>query len=249
MSVRSLTRCLAGAGALCAVAVVAAAQPEPATPTAGAPATAIEAPAAVLPDFSGTWYLDRRASDDPERVFGLVDGADGQDIRGDSGGGRGAAPRRTLDRPSMDPDRGRETGPGFVGSGRAGRQQAEAMAQEAVRESGSLEIFHSGDEFDLTNGAQVSRMLRIGGEPTEVLTPRGSFRSAAAWDGRILTVTDSDPQGQVRRTRQFSLSVDRSVLTVRDIRHRSGKEGDLIMTMIYRHDAPASDQEQPERRR
>lgn len=198
---------------------------------AAAVAAAQNAPAAH-PDFSGTWHLDPRSSDDPAQVFGGAEGAGGREGR------RPGGDRRTLPRPSMDPDRTHDQGPGFVGSGRSERGLAKGMAEETTREAGRLEIFQSGDEFNLTDGMQVSRTLRIGGEPAEVLTPRGLMKASATWEGEILAITERDPKGEARRTRQFSLNADRSVLTVRDIRHRPGKDGELALTMIYRHEAP-----------
>ena len=229
MSTRSLARA-AAAAALILGAASAAAAPAALTALPTAAATDTAAPAAH-PDFSGTWHLDPRSSDDPAKVFGGAEGPGGRD------GQRPGGDRRTLPRPSMDPDRTHDQGPGFVGSGRSERGRAEAMAGETSREAAELEIFQAGDEFNLTDGMQVSQMLRIGGEPTELLTPRGSLMASATWEGEILAVTERDPKGEVRRTRQFSLSPDRSVLTVRDIRHRPGKDGDLALTMIYRHEA------------
>jgi len=227
MSTRFLQRSAVLAAALALGVPPATRAEEPAVaPPAGATVTA--APAAAHPDFSGHWKLDPKASDDPARMGGGPGGGRG----GGPGGGRGGSG------PALDPNQGKMPGEGFDGSeGEAGKR-AEAAGRQAAREFGLLEIFHEGDEFDLTDGMQISRMLRIGGEPTEVFTPRGSVKAAAAWEGDALVVTERDPQGQVRRTRQFRLSGDRSTLTVKEIRQLPGKEGNAVMSLVYRRVAP-----------
>ncbi len=230
MFIHSLLRCAAVPAGLTLLlgGALAADTPPATTPAVVAPAVTAAAPARARPDFSGSWQLDPKASDDPAMIPG--GGERGQGGPG-SGGGRGAGSRRG---PTADPNQGTMPGEGFDGSDAPERDRDEAAGRQSAREFGQLEIFHSGDEFDLTDGMQVSRMLTIGGQPTEVFTPRGPAKATAAWDYDALLVTESDPQGQVRRTRQFQLSADGGTLTVREIRHRPGKEGNHTMTMVYR---------------
>lgn len=237
MSIRSQFRCVSMAAGLSLLAngVMAAPGPEP-EPAAAASATAVPTgvPAAAHPDFSGDWKLDPKASDDPA----AIPGGDGRGKGGHGGqgspGGRGGRGQGGGRGPAADPNSGRMPGESFDGSDGPERDRDEAMGRQSAREFGQLEIFHAGDEFNLTDGMQISRMLRIGGQPTEVFTPRGTVKAAAAWDGGALVVTESDPQGQVRRTRQFLLSNDGGTLTVREIRHGPGKDGDHALTMVYR---------------
>ncbi|MBK7047109.1 MAG: hypothetical protein IPH48_11515 [bacterium] len=220
------------------VAPAARAEEPTAAPPAGATVTA--APAAAHPDFSGHWKLDPKSSDDPARMGGGPAGPGGP---GGPGGGRGGGPGgpgggRGRNGPALDPNQGKMPGEGFDGSEGEAGERAQAAGRQAAREFGLLEIFHEGDEFDLTDGMQISRMLRIGGEPTEVFTPRGSVKAAAAWEGDALVVTERDPQGQVRRTRQFRITGDRSTLTVKEIRQLPGKEGNAVMSLVYRRVEP-----------
>ncbi len=234
MSTRFLLRSVVLTTALAMGATLAARAEEPAVPAVTA------APAAAHPDFSGHWKLDPKASDDPAKMGGGPGGPGGRP-GGGRGGGRGGGPGGGPvggSGPAMDPNQGRMPGEGFDGSEGEAGERAQAAGRQAAREFGLLEIFHEGDEFDLTDGMQVSRMLRIGGEPTEVFTPRGSVKAAAAWEGEALVVTERDPQGQVRRTRQFRLSGDRSTLTVKEIRQLPGKEGNAVMSLVYRRVAP-----------
>jgi len=247
---RRTTLALAALAAVLLAAPFAAAQDQPAESRPAAPAAGLEAtpnpapsmaaPAAAdtRPDFSGRWQLDPRASDDPARM------GQGQRPGGGPGGGMGGGPGGGMGRggggmgrgggPSVDPSSGTMPGEGFDGSGDAARERQEAAGRQSAREFGLLEIFHAGDELDLTDGMQISRSLRIGGDPVEVFTPRGSVKAAAAWDGDTLVLTERDPRGEVRRTRQLILGADGNTLTVKEIHHMPGKGGNQVMTMVYR---------------
>jgi hypothetical protein len=207
----------------------------------GAPAAGVAAPAARLrANFSGAWRMDPRASDDPAKINDMPGGrGPGGGPNGGRGGGR---PRG----PALDPNQGTMPGEGFDGSDRPEKERMEAEGRKAGREFGRLEIFHDGDEFDLTDGMQISRVLKVGGQPTEVFTPRGSMKAAAAWEGEAMVVTERNPDGRVMRTRQFMLSADKQVLTVREVRHMPGKDGDLTMTLVYRRDQPGSHPDDPQ---
>lgn len=213
-----------------AAAAPPAAEPAPAAPetaaTALAPAPAPAPPvaAAARPDFSGRWQLDAKASDDPAARSPAAG-------RGRGGGRPGGGPGRG---PAVNPGSGRMPGEGFDGGESAAREIGEAAGRRAAREFGRLEIFHAGDEFDLTDGMQVSRTLRIGSEPVEVFTPRGTVRAAAAWEGASLVLTERDEAGRVRRTRRLLLGPDPNTLTVKEIRHHPGADGDRALTLVYR---------------
>lgn len=206
---------------------------------AGVPAAGVAAPTGrVRANFSGTWRIDPKASDDPAK---LNDMPGGRGPGGGAMGGRGGRPRG----PAIDPNQGTMPGEGFDGSDRPEKERQEAEGRKAGREFGRLEIFHDGDEFDLTDGMQISRVLKVGGQPTEVFTPRGSMKAAAVWEGEAMVVTERNPDGRVMRTRQFMLSADKQVLTVREVRHMPGKDGDLTMTLVYRRDQPGSHPDDP----
>lgn len=240
MFIPSLFRCAAVPAALTLLLGGALAAPAPPTPAPASEAPAGQAPARAHPDFSGSWQLDPKASDDPAGVpdgGGRGQGGPGGGGRGPGGGGGGRGPGGGGRGSAVDPNQGTLPGEGFDGSDAPERERAEAEGRQSAREFGQMEIFHAGDEFDLTDGMQISRMLQIGGPPTEVFTPRGAVKATAAWDNDALLVTESDPQGQVRRTRQFHLSAGGGTLTVREIRHRPGKEGSHTMTMVYRRRA------------
>lgn len=238
MSIPALLRCAAIPVALALWPGQAPAAPEPGPapePTAAAiqdtikPAAAAPdtiqpaAPARPRPNLSGTWVLDTRASDDPARVPGSGQGQGGDPM---GGGSRG---------PAIDPNSGRVPGEGFDGAENPANEKAEAAGRQAAREFSVLEIFHDGDEFDLTDGMEISRMLRIGGELTNVFTPHGVVKATAAWESDALVVTESDAQGQVWRSHHFLLSAGGNTLTVRQIRQQPGKKGGTdALTLVYR---------------
>ena len=159
---------------------------------------------------------------------------------GGPGGGRGGGPGGGRGGPGhdIDPNAGRMPGEGFDGSDRREQEQSDARGREMARAYAELEIFHAADEFDFTDGMQVSRALKIGGQPSDVYTPHGVARATVAWEGETLVMTERDPRGEVRRTLQFALSPDRRRLTVRDIRQLPGKEGSRALTLVYRPAGP-----------
>ncbi len=206
----------------------------------GAPTAGVATPAPKLrPNLSGTWRMDPKASDDPSKINERPGGPGGPGGGRGMGGGRGGAMggRGGL---SPDPDGGKMPGEGFDGSDKPEKERQAAEGRQAGREFGRLEIFHDGDEFDLTDGMQISRVLKIGGQPTDVFTPRGTMKAAATWEGDALVVNERNPDGRVMRTRQFMLSTDKQVLTVREVRHMPGKDGDATMTLVFRREQPGS---------
>ncbi|MBK8167341.1 MAG: hypothetical protein IPK64_15470 [bacterium] len=203
-----------------------------------AAATAAAAMPPARADFSGLWQLDPKASDDPA-TLGPGPGRGPGGGRGGEGGSRGRGRGGMGGGPSPDPSGGRTPGEGFDGEETRSNEHDDAASRRSAREFGRMEIFQAGDEFNLTDGMQVSRSLRIGGEPIEVFTPRGTVLAAVAWDGTSLVLTERDPQGQVRRTRQLMLSADRSTLTIKEIRHLPGQDGNQTATMVYRRQEDA----------
>lgn len=199
-------------------------------PAKATPATAAPTPSAARPDFSGLWQLDPKASDDPA----ALGSGPGRGPGGGPGGGRGRGGGPMGGGPSSDPHGGRMPGQGFDGEETGANERDEAAGRRSAREFGHLEIFHADDELNLTDGMQISRSLRIGGAPVEVFTPRGTVRAAAAWDGPSLVLTERDAHDQIRRTRHLILSPDRSTLTVKEIRHLPGRDGNQVLTMVYR---------------
>jgi hypothetical protein len=242
MSIPALLRCAAipATVTLLLGSALAASEPGPAPdpPAVATPDTVKPAaPPRALPNLSGSWRLDPKASDDPSRVPGGGQGqGQGQGQGKGQGQGQGGGPGGGGGRgPALDPNQGRVPGEGFDGSEDPANEKAQAAGRQAAREFSELEIFHDGDEFDLTDGMEISRMLRIGGQPTDVFTPHGVVKATAAWENDTLVVTERDAQGQVWRSHHFLISAGGSTLTVRQIRQQPGKKaGADALTLVYR---------------
>ncbi len=173
---------------------------------AGALTTLIAAPAAAQTDFSGTWQLDRDASDIPGRGTGF-------------GGGR-AGPRRGGGRPG---------GPGGFG-GAAERlvitQSPDLLTIEGRTPRGSRSITYRLDGNESSSSGPRAALVTTSSwdGPTlltvgtmQMSTPRGDFsmdlveqRSLSA-DGRTLTVQSVRmlPFGEVASTLVYRKEVSR----------------------------------------
>ena len=173
---------------------------------AGALATLIATPAAAQADFSGTWRLDRDASDIPERGAGPR-------------GGRGGEPGRGG---------GRRGGPGFGGPAAllVITQSADLLTIEQQTSRGGRSVGYrldggestsAGPRGDLvtTSSWDGPTLLTVG--TMQLSTPRGNFsmdiieqRSLSA-DGRTLTVQSVRmlPFGEVSSTLVYRKEVPR----------------------------------------
>ena len=184
---------------------------------AGALAALIAFPAyAQDADFSGTWRLDRDASDMPERGAGPRGGRGGGPARGGPGrGGRGG------------PGRGPGGGPGGFGT------------------AATLVIMQSPDLLTIeqqTPRGSRSVSYRLDGSESTSPGPRGDLVTTSTWDGPTLltvgTMRLSTPRGDVSMDliEQRSLSADGRTLTVESVRMLPF--GDVASTLVYRKEVP-----------
>jgi hypothetical protein len=148
-------------------------------------------------DLTGTWVLDEHASDDVVETLKAAMGSMGG--RGGKGGAMG----------------GRGGGRGIRGGGRGGRggmgggmnggapadgdrpdpsARLAARAEQILDGARRLEIFHAGDELNITDGTGLSQLL-ICGEESQVWTQGGERTAVTAWDGDVLRVTMKAPEG------------------------------------------------------
>lgn len=200
---------------------------------------------APRPVLTGTWILDPGASDDVATVLKAAMGASSESGRGKGGGGgRGGG------------GGGRGGGGGKGGGGRGGGNsnmdmdlgggderpdqgdKIASLAEDISRGAARLEIFHSGDELNLTDGTGLSQLL-ICGQETSVWTPHGQRLAATAWEGDVLKVTlrsgDKDKgRGPAGGTTYF-LENDALVVT-RHIRMPKSENGHRIRFVYRRQD-------------
>lgn len=186
-------------------------------------------PSAPRPDLSGVWILDRSASDDPAAAMrprgregaggsGAMAGG-GRGGRGGGGGGRGVGFR---DPSGEDPSAGaRSERPG----GLEGPGQARAR----------LTIFHAGEEFNVTDGNDLSTVFRCGAGDATVWTPRGPRVARALWEGEVLRI-ELRPGGDDRgaaETVTYALTGERLVV-VRSLTPPGGDEPVRLRSVYVR---------------
>jgi len=141
------------------------------------------------PDLTGTWVLDESASDD---VAAILKAAMGERPQGQRpGGGRGG---RGGGMGGRGGGRGGSVGGGDEGERPDPSARIEALARNIKSGAERLEIFHAGDEINLTDGTGLSQLL-ICGKESVVWTPRGERTAVADWDGDVLRVTMKPKEG------------------------------------------------------
>ncbi len=178
------------------------------------------------PDLSGTWVLNVRASDDPATVMRQAGGGRGQSggssqmggMKGGRGGGGGGGGGR-----------------GGMGGGHEGRSAQDPAAGRAgaqiMQRLQKLVIFHEGDELDITDGLDISRLLRTDGRPTTVWTERGQVKATATWQNNHLEVHWRG--GGADRTSRYSISADGSQFTALEEIVRPGQDKGVVLRLVY----------------
>ncbi len=176
-------------------------------------------------NLSGTWLLDKRASDDLKQIMAP---ANSQGMRGGGGmGGRGGG-------------MGGHGGGGGRGggmkskSGGANQERMMRNMKDLEKEISQLEIFQTGDEFNVTDGMDISHMVFTDGRENTIWTRQGKAKAIAEWHGQTLKIqinANSKKQGQVRH---YTLSKDGTKLTVL-YKKAMGPGGELrTISLVYR---------------
>ncbi|HRX52789.1 MAG TPA: hypothetical protein P5571_15580 [Candidatus Krumholzibacteria bacterium] len=168
--------------------------------TAAAVARA-EAEPSPSPDLTGAWVLDKDASDNPTAMM---------PSRNDGKGGRRSGP----------PPGGGRGGPGGGGGGRAmaggddGSRRGRPM-EDPGKARERLTIYLDGDEFNVTDGNDLSTVFAVGGRASQVWTPRGACTANALWEGTVLRIELSAPEGGRGGAERltYALEDDRLVVT------------------------------------
>jgi len=175
--------------------------------TAAAVARA-EAEPSPPPDLTGAWVLDKDASDDPTAMMpSRNDGKGGRRGGPPPGGGRGG------------PGGGGGTPPGGFGGGRQEGDDGGGRRGGAMQDPGKarerLTIYLDGDEFNVTDGNDLSTVFAVGGRSSQVWTPRGACSANALWEGTVLRIELSAPEGGRGGAERltYALEDDRLVVT------------------------------------
>ena len=173
---------------------------------AGAAAAADEA----HPDLSGNWVLNAKASDDPAAVLGLAAEA-------------GAPRPNNFREDTADPNR--ETRAKDLEDAVAG--QTQRLQQRISR----LEVFTGGDEFSVSDGLDIFRLLHTDGRTETVWTDAGETRATAVWRGSALEVHATS--GKADRLTRFQLSPEGSQLLVMEQFTPPEAKEPVILRLVY----------------
>ncbi len=174
--------------------------------------------------FSGSWVLNKEASDNIAEVMSRTGSkrGSGGGMGGRRGGGMGG---------------GRGGGMGGGRGGGMGNRQAPSgdtaqMQLRRQKEISRLDIFTDGNELNITNGLDISRLLYCDGREVTIWTAQGETLAHAAWaDGRI---TETWSHGkQPARSFTYSLSEDGNRLTVVEQRTPPHGGQPITLRMVY----------------
>ena len=184
-----------------------------------------DATAVDPPDFSGHWRLNASISDDPVRVLGEAMQADGDRL----GGGRGmrGSGMRGGGAGDMRGD------PGADGTAEDRKRRITRMAENMRKSQAHLEIFHEGDEFNITNGQGLSQVLTIGSTENRIWTARGEMTAVAAYQGASLVISMKPNRKGPGTTRTYLLSEDGERLTVIEERYMPRMDRPVRLKSVY----------------
>ena len=169
---------------------------------AGATALGVDYP---YPNLSGTWQLDKDASDDAQKAMKEARAAESRGGGGGMAGGRGG-------------HGGGMGGGGAMGGGRGNRGDSGSQSSSGNGDwFGALDtlvIQHAEPSLTITDAAGRVHSLYTDGRKTEEERSHGGTTTVTAtWkDGHVEVV--SRPQNGSKITETYSITADRSQLTV-----------------------------------
>ena len=146
-----------------------------------------------MPDLSGTWVLDKEASDDPNAKLKAARSDRARPAAG--GGGDGDFGRRPGDmgRPAGGREFNRKTGEGRFRSG--GRPDSGVMAELSVK---TLEIVHQDPLLTVTTERQGTRKLYTDFRGASVSAQGGMDQQVVTggWEGDVLVIEITSAGGE-----------------------------------------------------
>jgi hypothetical protein len=175
------------------------------------------------PDLSGTWSFNQDKSDDIAAIMRKARGGSppggGRHPGGRGGGGRGGGmnPGNRAPAGERNPD----------------QEELKQRALQARREYQHFQIFQEGDEFDLTNGLDITQSYFTDGRDIKVWTQQGETLATASWQGPVLMMRWQPSEQAPGRTRRFQLSEDGNTLTVTEERQLPGQDQPVKIRLVY----------------
>ncbi len=204
---------------------------------AGGVSSQEQGPGSGVIAFTGYWVLDKGASDDISKLISRPQNRSQGSMGGSHDGGRGGGMRGGGMRGGGMRGGGRMGGGGGKGQGqqRPGGSPTADSAQKKLRmqkQIANLNIFSDGNELDITDGLDMTRLLYCDGRQVNIWTERGETKARAKWQNGKLVETWSGKKSP-RRTMTYTLSDDGTRLVVLDKRLRPGQEGGVTLRLVY----------------
>ncbi len=196
------------------------------------------------PNLTGYWTINEKLSDDLQQVMmkamggGRGGGKGGGGGHGGGGGGMGGGGRGGG---MGGGGRGGGMGGGGRGGGMSGgggdssanNPQAQKRAEEMKQQYSRLEIFQDGDELNVTNGLDITRLLYTDGRTNTIWTQRGEAAATAIWEGSTLVIRWKTRQETLARVRYYSLDEEKKRLTVSEEIQIPNKDEVVKIRMVY----------------
>ena len=189
-----------------------------------------------MPNLSGTWQLDKDASDDPKKVMeearAAAPGGGGPGGGGGHGGGghgHGGGGSGTMGGMGSSGGSGGRHG---SGSGNGGEPGAPGPDPEMLAALETLTISHAEPKLTIQDASGRERVVFTDGRVIEEERSHGGkTKVEAQWkDGHIQIV--SKPETGAKVTEAFSITADGSHLTV-TTKLEGGRAGTITIRRIY----------------
>jgi hypothetical protein len=188
---------------------------------AAPPANALE-----MPNLSGTWYLNKDASDSPDAVTRDSDGSgSGSGYRGGGGGGMGrhGGGGGHHGRSSAPSDDGRVSEDG-------------SPLRDAFQRTQVLEIKHEEPRLSVTDSGGHERVFYTDGRKVEEEhSYGGTTKVSARWKDGHVEITSAPEKGP-KVTETYAVTADRSQLTVTTT--FQGGRRDVTIRRVYQTTPP-----------
>lgn len=171
---------------------------------------AVRAAEAPQPDLTGLWVLNPKASDDPAVVLRQA---------AEAGVPRGGGSRDDTTDPNRDT------------AAKNREEDVESRAQRIQLRISRLDVFTGGDEFSVSDGLDIFRLLHTDGRTETVWTDAGETQATAVWHGSALEVTATS--GKMTRLTRFQLGPDGAQLLVMEQFTPPGSKEPVILRLVY----------------
>jgi len=190
-------------------------------------AAGVAAQTVKMPDLTGTWQLDKDASDDPEKVLKEARSSEG----GPGGGGPGGM--------GGGMGHGGHGGHGGGGGGSRGGGDRGQQGDPARQDAGdwfaslqSLRIEHKEPLLTITDAAGRQRVVYTDGRKTEIERSHGGTTVlVASWkDGHVQVV--ATPESGPKMTETYAITADGSQLTV-TTKIEGGRRAAVTIRRVY----------------